>query len=120
MEKTIIFVYNADNGIINSVKDYFHKVISPKDYACNLCALTYNALGMKSEWKKAIEKTGMKTEFMHRNEFLKKYKKSFDLPIILIKIGDEMEVLVSAKEIKNSKSLQELIDIINKKIRDIS
>ena len=64
-EKTIVFVYNADSGIINSVKDYFQKIVNPSTYSCNLCALTFNNTGMKKEWKGFIEDVDAKVEFLH-------------------------------------------------------
>ena len=117
MENELIFVYNADSGMINAIKDYFHKVISPKTYECSLCTLTYDMLGMKSEWKKAIEKTGIKTTFLHKDELAERYSLSFELPVVLLKKGDKIVVLISAEQISKTKNLNELIEVINKKIK---
>jgi len=43
----LIFVYNADSGLLNAMKDWAHKIVSPETYPCSLCALTYNNLGMR-------------------------------------------------------------------------
>ncbi|RNI14159.1 hypothetical protein EFE42_06005 [Methanohalophilus sp. RSK] len=32
---SIIFVYNADSGLLNEMKDYVHKIVSPASYGCN-------------------------------------------------------------------------------------
>jgi len=45
---TKIFVYNADSGPINGLKDYFHKIIKPETYECNLCAVTFGNFLVKS------------------------------------------------------------------------
>jgi len=49
---TIIFVYNADSGPINGLKDYFYKIIKPETYECNLCAVTFGNFLVKSIWVK--------------------------------------------------------------------
>lgn len=114
--KELLFIYNANSGKINAMKDYFHKVISPKAYDCNLCALTYDMLGMKSEWKKAIEKTGLKTTFLHRDEFKEKHHLTCDLPVILLKKRKKIQILLTSQKIKDMPNLNELIKEINKQI----
>ena len=52
---TLLFVYNADSGLLNSAKDYVHKIISPKTYECNLCAVTFGNFGIKNEWKRFVD-----------------------------------------------------------------
>lgn len=116
MAKELIFVYNADSGVMSAIKGYFHKVISPKTYDCNLCSLTYDMMGMKSEWKKTIEKTGMKTVFLHKDEFKNKYKMSVDLPAIFIRNNSSIKELISSKEINDITSLQKLIRILNRRL----
>ena len=68
----IIFVYNADSGIINTVKDYFHKIVKPSTYQCNLCSLTFDNLGMKKGWKTFVDDLEPEIEFLHKDEFFKK------------------------------------------------
>lgn len=114
--KELIFVYNANSGKMNAMKDYFHKVISPKTYNCNLCSLTYDLLGMKSEWKKAIEKTGLKTVFLHKDELEDRYSVSYELPVILIKEGNNVKTILNALEIKQTRNLNELIRQLNNKL----
>jgi len=116
MKRELIFVYNANSGKINAMKDYFHKVVSPKTYDCNLCALTYDVLGMKSEWKRAIEKTGLTTKFLHKDELVKKYSLDYELPAILLNEEDKIRILLCAKEINKTNNLNELIRLLNKKI----
>ena len=71
--KKIIFVYNAKSGLFNSLKDTVHKTLSPNTYECNLCQVTFGAFNMKDEWKEFIENLKIKSEFLHKNEFIKKY-----------------------------------------------
>ena len=61
--KKIIFIYNSQSGLNNAMIDFFHKIISPKSYECNLCALTYNNWGKRKRWRKFLESTNKKIYF---------------------------------------------------------
>jgi len=37
----LIFVYNANGGLVNSWLDTAHKIVSPSTYSCSLCAITF-------------------------------------------------------------------------------
>ena len=68
---TLLFVYNADTGLFSVMTDYAHKILSPKTYPCNLCAITYGNMGMNKQWKEYINNLTIPIEFLHRDEFLK-------------------------------------------------
>ena len=113
----IIFVYNANSGIITVVSDYFKKIFTPKTYPCNLCAVTYNNFGMKKEWKDFIFNLDYSIEFLHKDEFDKKYRiKNNKFPSVYIKKNNEIKLLLPAEKINKIKSLEELIKIIKEKI----
>lgn len=69
----LIFVYKADSGILNALKDWAHKIVSPETYPCSLCALTYDNLGMRRPWREFIRKLGYEVEFLHRDELAEQY-----------------------------------------------
>ena len=50
----LLFVYNADSGLFNTLTDIAHKMLSPKTYTCNLCAITHGLFSEKEEWKEFI------------------------------------------------------------------
>ncbi len=72
LKHTLMFVYNADSGMFNTLSDMAHKVFSPRTYSCNLCALTHSTFSMRDEWKEFIESLGVELEFLHRDEFRKR------------------------------------------------
>jgi hypothetical protein len=37
----LLFVYNADSGLFNSIAEAAHKIVSPQTYRCDLCRITY-------------------------------------------------------------------------------
>lgn len=69
----LVFVYNADAGPLNGLKDLLHKTFAPDTYACALCANTYQLSGMRPEWKQAVAGLPLPTEFLHRDEFRQAY-----------------------------------------------
>jgi hypothetical protein len=116
MEKKLILVYNADSGIINSVTDYFHKIVKPSTYQCNLCALTYDNFGMISIWKDFANDLSVDVEFLHKDEFEKEYKfEKVEFPSGFLKKGVDVDLLISADEINRCKSLPELMELVEKK-----
>ena len=67
--KSLIFVYNADSGIFNSISDTANKIISPSTYRCNLCKITYGIVNEKDEWKSFISNLPYKINFLHKNKY---------------------------------------------------
>ena len=53
----LIFVYNAKSGTLNAAIDYFHKIVSPETYDCNLCILTYDNFGKKKGMESIFKKS---------------------------------------------------------------
>lgn len=117
-DKNLVFVYNADTGLFNVVSDWAHKVISPSTYECNLCALTHSNFGMKKEWKEFLDELNVKMEFLHKDEFEKKYGKQFNsYPCVFVKEGETMNELISKKVINQCKNLDELKEKIKISLR---
>lgn len=114
----LIFIYNADTGLFSVVSDFAHKIISPETYACNLCRLTYGNFTIKKDWKNFVEQIPCRKEFLHRDEFLKKYPQRAieKLPAVYgIKAGQLSEIL-SAEELNGFKELDALKNALREKI----
>lgn len=112
--KHLVFVYNADSGMFNTLTDIAHKIFSPQTYECNLCAISHSYLSERSEWREFIEELGVECEFLHRDEFLKKYssdEKSF--PVIFELVNDELKLSLSAEQINSCKEMSDLKNAIS-------
>ncbi len=117
---TIVFVYNADSGFFNALTDYAHKIISPDTYSCNLCTITYDNMGMKQKWKKFIDNLSIRVEFLHRDEFLKRYHlKEIEFPSAFIKKEENITLLITHTDIDNCKSMGDLMNLVTKKVEEI-
>jgi len=105
----LIFVYNADSGLFNTVSDIAHKVLSPKTYSCNLCALTHGHFKIKQEWVEFLEQIDAELEFLHRDEFLKKYHQdNAELPTIFIEKNNELSPWLDQASINQIQTLYDL------------
>lgn len=118
-EEKIIFVYNADSDALSMMKDMIVKVVAPKSYGCNLCAITHGPLSMKDGWKRFLNTLTQEKIFLHKDEFHEKYpeQKMVALPAIFTEDQGELKVLVSSDEINSKNSLSQLEKLIKGRLR---
>jgi hypothetical protein len=111
----LLFVYNADSGAWNTALDMAHKVFSPKTYSCNLCQVTHGIFQEKKEWGTFVDELkakGVSCLFYHKDEFYKEYPDcKDDLPAVFLR-EEELTVQVTAEEMNQIHSLQEMIGVI--------
>lgn len=110
----LVFVYNADSGPVSGLFDIGHKLFSPETYQCGLCSLTHDTFAERKIWKEFREHSATEMEFLHRDEFKKKYGKELNYPIVLQQ-NDTFEVLLSKEEIDNIPDVETLIKTIEEK-----
>ncbi len=105
----LIFVYNADTGLMNTLIDIGHKALSPQTYECNLYGLTFGLFTEHKQWKQFREESDTEMEFLHRDEFEQKYARKFKYPVIL-KNDENLSIAISEAELNEIETLDELID----------
>ena len=108
---TLIFVYNAPDGIGAALIDAAHKLISPATYPCSLCAVTYGAVAMRRDWKAYLARLPHPVKFYHRDGFARAFPEvDVALPAILIADGDAPpRVLVDAATLDKQTDVASLI-----------
>jgi hypothetical protein len=120
--RCLVFIFNADSGAINSIKDFFHKMVKPSTYDCNLCAVTFGNFGMKKEWAKYISEIDeeVNVEFYHRDEFEEMYPEITDAkyPSAYLESSDSLEVFISQEEMDSVESVKELKDLVNRRLKE--
>lgn len=79
----LIFIYNADSGALNLLKDGLHKLFRPRSYPCKLCQLTYGALAEKQRWKAFCKSRSGEMRFLHKDEFEAEFKDRFQYPVVV-------------------------------------
>jgi len=117
MNKKLIFVYNADSGLLNGAMDAMHKTFSPSTYKCDLCKMTYGALSAKKSWTQFIEQLPIECEFLHKDEFHKKYTNDAPLPALFLKENNDLTVLISSSAMENM-NLKTFKDQIMSKVQN--
>ena len=127
-EQKLIFVYNAESGgALAGFKDTLHKTFRKSTYQCNLCAVTFGAVGMKKEWKNYVsdlnvpvefkKKDKFKFEFLHRDEFEEKYMvENAEFPSAYLFNGTALQIFISKEEMNAVKSIDELKTLVDNKI----
>ncbi|MGB5385429.1 MAG: GTPase [Eudoraea sp.] len=123
-EARLIFVYNANSGLRNSLLDGAHKALSPQTYQCNLCDLTFGVINEKKAWKRFREEEVRSMEFLHKDEFNKQYASKFgykfEFPIVLVAVNNELQVFVSTKELNELENTDALIDLIKNREKEMT
>jgi len=108
-QSALVFVYNADSGLFNTLADMAHKALSPQTYRCQLCALTHGHLGMRREWKAFLEELGLPCEFLHRDELATRYGlRDAPLPAVYRKDGTRLRLCLDDARIAACRDLAEL------------
>lgn len=114
----LIFVYNANSGIVAAAFDAVHKAIVPETYGCNLCRVTYGALLVKSEWKRYIATLPHDAEFLHRDEFRVRYPRyaEVSLPAVFQKEGPDLRQIVTSADIARAVDVQDMIALVKRSL----
>lgn len=113
----LVFVYNADSGLVSTLLDIGHKIVSPSTYECRLCALTYSIFSMRDEWRRFVAHLGVPVEFLHRDELERRYGiRGTALPAVFRRDDRGLSEWITAAEIGGCRSLSELEALIQARL----
>jgi len=114
----LVFIYNADSGLVNTVKDFWHKALRPSTYQCNLCQTTFGVFGAKREWKTFINDLGIDSEFLHKDEFLEKYDvQDAKYPSAYILKNGDLSIFITQEEMNKVSTLAEMEEMVSSKLK---
>jgi hypothetical protein len=117
----LIFVYNANAGLVAGFMDSVHKIVAPDSYACDLCAITYGLTRMDPRWKAWLKAQPFDAVFHHRPDFRAAYPHiDVALPTILTDRGGRIDTLVAAKDFGGIESVDALIALIEARLAALS
>lgn len=120
MSQKLVFVYNADSGLLNLILDAAHKIFSPATYPCNLCALTYTPTGLP-HWRRFVKTLPWPVEFLHKDELAEQFGETeADLPAAFVWDGQKLLSWIDAEEMNDFTSLEELITAVAQRSRAMS
>ena len=115
--KTLLFVYNADSGVLNAIKDGIIKITNPNEYECKLCALTFGVATMKGEWRRYINSLPVESKFLHRDEFEEQYNERVELPATFLEEDGELSLIISSDEYNELTTLRGLQSLVRTKLK---
>jgi hypothetical protein len=111
----LLFVYNADSGLFNTLGDIGHKLFSPNTYPCQLCAITHGVFAERAEWRAFVESLDVPCEFLHRDQFRSRFPGiTAPLPAIFRLIDGEPRVCAEAAALSGCSGLPDLIALIRR------
>jgi hypothetical protein len=109
----LLFVYNADSGLFNTVTDIAHKIFSPQTYSCPLCSLTHGYFQVRGEWKAFIDSLSLPCEFLHRDEAKRQYGlRDSELPAVYRKTRAGLTPCLPPSELRDCKDIARLRELI--------
>jgi hypothetical protein len=114
----LLFVYNADGGLLNAVRDMAHKIAAPESYPCSLCAITYGWVAMHGRWRRFLDSLPHDKAFHHRDDFIAAFPHcDAALPAILLERHSAPPcVLISAEELDALTDLGALISLLEQRL----
>ncbi len=120
----LIFIYNADAGLVNTALDIAHKLLSPDTYSCNLCMLTHDTFAERSAWKAFRESTSMPMVFLHKDEYeqsandqdCSKTQSTYTYPIILKEDQGQTHIFLDTAELNQINDVNVLIHTIQERL----
>lgn len=116
----LVFVYNAEAGLLNGIMDSIQKVVSPSTYACDLCAITYGLTTMNSKWRVWLKQLDMPAQFFHRADFRRAWPdENVRLPAILMEKDDQLTALIAADAFESIKHVDQLIAVLEGKLAEV-
>jgi hypothetical protein len=116
----LVFVYNAEAGIVRGFMDSIHKIVSPSSYACDLCAITYGLTSMNRDWRVWLQELKIPTEFFHRAEFKKAWPEAnFELPVILMEEKKRLTPVIGAETLAEIKDVDQLIAVLEDRLAKV-
>jgi hypothetical protein len=114
--KRLVFVYNTDGGVLETVRDIWVRVTRPADYDCALCLLTYGARGMDQRWRRFTRSLGLPVAFLHRDQFRAQFATSplrdVELPAAVVEDRGALVQVVSADRMRAAADLDQLMDAV--------
>lgn len=114
MNRKLVFVYNADSGVFNTLFDIAHKIFSPETYECKLCELTHSLFSMRDEWKESIASLDTECEFLHRDEFIQRYgDRQGSYPAVYLDTGEDIRQCLGAEQINGCDDMKQLKVLIS-------
>jgi hypothetical protein len=107
----LLFIYNANSGKLNALFDAGHKLFSPSNYPCSLCALTYDTFTENTIWKLFRKESPLSMDFYHKDEFEAKFPNvKLIYPTVLKLEAHQLSTVLTDDVLNEISDVNELIE----------
>lgn len=95
----LIFVYDADSGILGATIDGLKKLLFLR--GCALCAITHGVISERSEWSLCKDDLGVPVDYWHRDETRPQLVRLRDerWPCVIAEVAPEEHVVVLRRDV---------------------
>jgi len=116
--KTLLFIYNTNNGKLKSLMDYCAGTASaPVTDACPLNAITTTPGGIKEEWNRFLKDLRIPSRLLDHNEFSWEFPDLHTtFPVVLIQSGADLAVVVGTETLRQCRDLNDLIHLMQERL----
>jgi hypothetical protein len=119
--RLLIFVFNCDRGNLSAIKDYSQKLSSEKTPECRLLALISSPVGIKKGWKRYIQELRIPARFLYQDEYEEEFGELLTpLPAVFLHFQKTRSLFISADELSGVTTLDDLIELVGRKIGTLS
>jgi hypothetical protein len=119
--RLLIFVFNCDRGNLSALKDYSQKQSKDMAPGCNLLTLISSPVGIKKGWKRYIQELKIPARFLHHDEYEEEFGALLTpLPAVFLHNQKSRSLFISADELSRIPSVDDLIILVNQKLRELS
>lgn len=119
--QVLIFIYNCDRGNLSAIKDYSKKAVDEKAPECHLLALISSPVGMKKGWKRFIGEIDIPSRFLHHDEYEEEFGALLaPLPAVLLHTQKTKSLFISADELSQVQSVEDLILFVKRRLATLA
>ena len=109
----LVFIYKAESGLLNKLKDAVHKTFKPETYPCKLCDITYSPVHMRAQWKRFVEQFPLNVEFSYTDLIEAEHPEAgLEYPCACLRQSGDLSALISADQMNTCETIDELISLV--------
>ncbi len=116
--RTILFVYDMRGGIASVLRFAARRGVKEVLRPCTLFVTTHSRLGLRKEWSDFLRGLPFDSEFMKKDAFMRRFSSCCSFPVVFLRDGDDLRMLLSSREINKVKSEEELEVMLRMALKD--
>lgn len=100
--------------------DGLHKVTHPSSYPCDLCAITYHAIGKRKKWKRFLQDVPFTVKFYYIDTLPAQFNKNLEYPVVLRYENSSVSRILDKQDFAAVNDLNEFIVLLRERIPELA